>query len=248
MSRQIALAPDAVLAEYAARNPDAVKNLAEVLTAESQSGAISAFDLTRVKIPTGGSTHWLMPTPEGETSTPAFDAIVLDFRDTRSHWENPDPSASPPDCSSEDAQIGNGAYGIGSADNPSGKCETCPKSKFGSRPGRGGQACRSIRQLFLLQPDGLLPTLLFLPPSSLRPFRRYSMSLASAGLTPWSCITTFKLIRAQAQGGVAYAQVAPVLAGRIPPGELGWVNEYREALLPSFKRAAQSVTDLDEDY
>lgn len=245
----IPVAEESKLASFAARDEGKVAALAEVLQAEARSpGGISAFDLTRIKLPAGGAQFWEVPSAEGTSPEKAFEAIILDWRDTRTYWEKPlEGGGQPPDCSSEDAERGSGRYGVGSNENPSGSCARCPMSQWGSGKS-GGQACRAIRQLFLLRGSELLPTLLFLPPGSQKPFKKYTLSLASKGVRHYGAITSFGLAGATAKGGQAYSQVAPSLVSTIPSEEMEWVTNYRDALLPALRNAARIDQETGEIF
>lgn len=241
---------------YVARNQDRIRALVEVLEVEQRtSGGLSAADLTRIKLPTGGSMFWAIPTPEGDIPLKSFDGVILDYRDTRAWWEKElgnGGGGAPPDCSSEDAEHGNGRYGIASDENPSGKCTSCPMSQWGTKGNGGrGQACRSVRQVFLLRDAELMPTLLALPPSSQRPFRKYILGLASTGISPYEVVTTFELAKATNKGGIDYASVAASTSAEkhIPAEEMAWIREYRDRFLPALRAKAAEMMqdDFDED-
>lgn len=235
---------------YVARNQDRIRALVEVLDVERRtSGGLSAFDLTRVKVPTGGSLFWSVPTPEGDQPMKTFDGVILDYRDVRSYWEKDlgaGGGGAPPDCSSEDAEHGNGRYGIDSNENPKGLCALCPQSQWGSKSGSRGQACRLTRQVFLLRDSELMPTLLSVPVSSQQPFRKYLLGLASTGISPYEVVTTFELVKASTKTGIDYAriQASTTKDKRIPPEEMAWIRTYRDEFLPALRAKAM---ELDED-
>lgn len=251
-STALAIATPESLALYPARDMSKLQAVRDVLAIEAQTaGGVSPFDLSRIKMPTGGNLAWSVPTPAGEEPMKTFDGIVLDWRETRVFWEgtiDKTGGGQPPDCQSEDGVLGSGRYGLGSNENRSGACRTCPMSQWGSKEGGRGQACRTVRQVAILRPGELLPTLLMLSPASLRPFRQYVLSLASKGISPFQAVTSFGLVKAQATNGPQYAQVAPKLASLIPPEEQAWVEFYRGEMLPAFKHAAQGAFADDEDF
>jgi len=240
----IPAASEAQITAFAARDKEALANLTEVLSVEAHGAGLSAFDLTRIRIPGSGGLAWEIPTPTGDVdAAKSFDAIILDVRDTRVFWEGAFVGGSQqPDCSSDDAVIGVGMHGPGSASNPSGHCVGCPMAEFGSREDGPGQACKAVRQVFLLRPDGLLPSLLFLPPSSHKAFRGYIVQkLASSGLVHYGVLTRFELAKAQSKSGIAYSQIKPSLVAKMPAEEMGWIREYRDAFLPSLRATARQV-------
>jgi len=95
--------------------------------------------------------------------------IIIAWRDTRAYWSVPMEESDgnmPPDCYSLDARTGEG--------EPGGNCHKCPNAEFGSGSKGEGQACKLVRQLFLVREDNLLPEIVHLPPSSLKPARSTS--------------------------------------------------------------------------
>lgn len=251
LSTALTVAAESTLQLYPARDMSKLQAISEVMAIEAQTASgVSPFDLTRIKMPTGGTLHWSVPTPTGEEPMKTFDGIILDWRETRVFWEGTidrTGGGQPPDCSADDGVHGSGRYGVGSDENPTGLCVSCPMSQWGSKDGGRGQACRSVRQVAVLRPGELLPTLLMLSPASLRPFKRYVYALASRSVTPFQVITSFGLIQAQSGGGIKYAQVAPTLASIIPPEEQKWVDYYRDKMLPAFKNAAKAVEPDDPE-
>lgn len=238
---------------YAARNQDRIRALVEVLNVERRSsGGLSAFDLTRIKVPTGGSMFWAIPSPEGDQPAKSFDGVILDYRDVRSYWEKDlgaGGGGAPPDCSSEDAEHGNGRYGIDSDENRTGLCATCPQSQWGSKTGSRGQACRLTRQVFLLRDSELMPTLLSVPVSSQQPFRKFLLGLASTGISPYEVVTTFELVKATSKTGIDYAriQASTTKDKRIPAEEMAWISEYRDKFLPALRAKAMDLETDDEE-
>jgi hypothetical protein len=250
-STALTVATTETLALYPARDMTKLQAVRDVLAIEAQTASgVSPFDLQRIKMPTGGNLAWSVPTAAGEEPMKSFEGIILDWIETRVYWEgtiDKTGGGQPPDCQAEDGVHGSGRYGVGSTENRSGLCKTCPMAQWGSKEGGRGQACRSVRQVAILRPGELLPTLLFLSPASLRPFRQYVFSLASKAIAPSQAVTSFGLIKAQSGGGVPYAQVAPKLAALIPPNEREWVDFYLEQMMPAFKNVAQGAFIDDED-
>ena len=86
-----------------------------------------------------------------EGSDKPYDSIEVVFingRNSRAFYEQPYDAkavkangAQPPDCKSNDGLIGEGTYGRGSAQNPSGRCEVCPMSQWSGR-GKDGKPPR----------------------------------------------------------------------------------------------------------
>ena len=181
----------------------------EAMSANIGSGAITAFDLPRIKVPSGGGTLWQLQTLEGERAEPTIEGIIVFSRDTRAYWATSadDPSAgnNPPDCSSTDGLIGIGDPGGHCV--PTKECKKgCPLAEFKSdRKGGAGQACKAVRQLFFLRPGSMMPELIGLPPTSLKAARRYMMTLTVNGLPHFCVVTRIGLERQKNPAGKAYA-------------------------------------------
>lgn len=218
--------------------------LLELLHENVGVGGLSEFDLERVKVPTGGGTNWEVPNLEGTpTMETTLDGIVVYHRDPRAYWQIPfDQSGggSPPDCSS--------AYGDVGIGTPGGECAPCPMAQFGSKPMPGdkesrGQACKAMKLIFLLRPDALLPTAIFLPPTSIRPFRSYLLGLVNKSLPYWGAATSLALTKSRNNDGIEYAQVQPRLAGTLDAKDAARIKEYADALRGSL----DTITIHEED-
>lgn len=189
---EIALRPFAELAaldlsrefldDYAPLNPEAQAELYQELDEDGVELRMS--DLTRVKVPTGGTTQFMIFDEDGvEQAVREIVGVVLATVDRRSFWqrkldeaggEGEEGGEGPPDCSSRDGQTGQGMYGVDSDLHPSGDCETCPMAARGSA-GTGTQAskCKSQKLLFLASTMEQLPMIVTVPPGSLKSYRDF---------------------------------------------------------------------------
>lgn len=167
---------------------------------ENLGGGISEFDLTRIKIPAGGATTFILPTLEGEVETKTVDAVIVFKRDVRTYWAKPlgQGEKAPPDCVSSDALVGIG--------NPGGQCLACPLSRFGSQEGKAGQACRQGIQAFLLRGDSQIPEVFQIPPTSIKAARGYFLKLTGQGIPYYAVISRITLERAKNPQGIDYSE------------------------------------------
>ncbi len=178
--------------------------LAEIRDAVSANlgdGGMSATDLERIKIPAGGGTAWTLQTLDGEEMVKELAGIIVAWRDTRAYWSVPMESSEgsmPPDCFSLDARTGTGT--------PGGNCHKCPFAEFGSDPKGEGQACKLVRQLFFVREENLLPEIVSLPASSVKPARQYFMRLASKAVPCYSLITRIGLEKTKNAQGIVYSR------------------------------------------
>jgi hypothetical protein len=160
----------------------AVKNIIQVNFGDS---GLKLTDLSRIKMPTGGGISWTIETDKGVKSVDELKGIILYHKEIRAYWVDPNSIGEPPVCKSDDTVHGAG--------KPGGMCYVCPKAQFGSRDKGTGQACKTMRIVYLLQKDSLLPVVLQLPPTSLKIFRAYLMQLTTHMLTYEQVETSFKL-------------------------------------------------------
>jgi len=217
-----------------------------------ESGRMTPFDLDRVKVPTGGGKTWVVPTLDGEQDVREISGVIVAWRDARAFWETPFASSGggvPPDCSSQDSVIGFGMYGVGSELHPDGKCSTCPMAQWGSKVNeRGeetrGQACKSMRLLFLLQPDALLPVAMFMPPTSVTPLRKYFMRLSTQGVPYYGVVTGLSLGLTKSGDGIEYSQVEARMIDRLSDDDRATVQAYSSNLQHALDAVGITAEDV----
>ena len=123
----------------------------------------------RVKIPGGGVPQFEMPSdnPEQPVYEQKLQGIIVYNHLSNAYW----PEGSeydddvPPLCQSVDGKLG---YGT-----PDGVCAGCACNAFGSVSNGKGKACKNMRTLYLLRSGDLMPMVLNLPPTSLKPYNDF---------------------------------------------------------------------------
>lgn len=206
---------------------------------------LKPFDLDRVKVPAGGGTSWEVPSLKGPQNLSVLNGIVVAFRDVRSYWKEAFSGGSqPPDCQSPDGRTGIGA--------PGGSCAVCPLAQFGTAvKGDGkaakGQACRQMRLLLFLREDAMLPMLVIVPPSSVKPAKQYFLRLAGEALPYYGVTTNLRLEKAKSGDGITYSQIAFSMGRQLEPGELERVSVLKTALQENFQRTTVDVTDVHSE-
>ena len=123
----------------------------------------------RVKIPGGGVPQFEMPgeDPAHPVYEQRLEGIIVYSHLTNAYW----PEGSeyeddvPPLCQSTDAKLG---YGT-----PGGACAACALNAFGSVSNGRGKACKNMRSLYLLRSGDMMPLILNLPPTSLKPYNDF---------------------------------------------------------------------------
>lgn len=211
--------------------------LNEVLADNLGGQGVSAFDLPRVTVPSGGGTIWDVPSPAGTQHTPTLDGVIVLTRMTRGYWQSDDANGSPPDCSSSDSEYGVGTFGHGSERNPTGSCAVCPMAQFGSSLKGEGQACKQKQELFLLRPQSVLPLVVLAPPTSLRAMRQYLIDLASAALPIYGVETRLTLRQDANNRGQKFSAITPAMVRQFTPEQAKQMKVYRQNLRQTLAKA-----------
>jgi len=178
------------------------------------------WDLDRVKIPSGGSLAWEVTDEDGIPSYPQkLVGIIVYTKRVRSMWfESIEQGGggSPPDCSSPDALQGYGDPGVA--------CETCQFSKFGNWDGdewvpdertqrqRGDDEvdpppCSLRRAVFILREGQPFPTLLVLPPTSVKVLEKWLRQITMRLKPYWRFVVELSLEKAKNPDNVEYARL-----------------------------------------
>jgi len=218
-----------------------IRQLEEVIEVNIGDEGISRFDLDRLKVPTGGTTTWSVPTLEGEKQQEAVEGIVIHWKDVRAYWAGDYTGKNtPPDCYSDDAKIGVG--------DPGGKCKECPFAEWESAEEGDGQACKQMRILFLLRENNILPLAITAPPTSVGNIKNYFMRLASKGIAFYGAITRFELDKAMSSGGIEYSEIVPSYVQKLTGDALDKMREVREQIKPKLEQVDLEPEGAGEVY
>ena len=191
------------------------------------SGSITEFDLPRIKV-ASGMAKWLVPGLEGDKTEDDLEGVVVLARDTRVYYASKDAGNVPPDCSSIDARTGTG--------KPGGDCESCPLAQWDSAPdGGSGQACKQVKQLFMVRGASMLPEVVSLPPTSLKAVRQFFLKLATQGIQYYQCILRIELEKAQNAQGKVYGKAVMRFVRKLTSDETERAEEVR-AFVASFSK------------
>ena len=201
----------------------------EALKSNLEGESLSPMDLDRVSVPGAGGTSWCIPGLEGEETTQEIIGVIVGVQNCRAYWAGDFAGGGdPPDCVSED-----NATGVG---DPGGNCKLCPQAAFGSDSRGKGQACKQIKRLFLLRPGSMLPLVVNLPPTSIRPATRYLLRLAGVGLKYQTAVTRITLEKTKNAEGIAYSVATFALAGKLDPGQAAAMEDYAKSMGPLLRR------------
>lgn len=199
----------AVVENYAVMQMD-TSELADIVRENVGAQGIDQFDLTRVKVPSGGGTTWEIPTLDGIEETKVIEGVIVAWTEVRAYWATPleeSDGNSPPDCSSSDCVTGHG--------DPGGSCDVCPFAQYGSAAKGDGQACKQARILFMIREGDMLPIVVSCPPTSLKPMKQFMLRMASSSVPYYGATVKLALEKDRNASGITYAKITPSLGERL---------------------------------
>jgi hypothetical protein len=203
-----------------------------------------------VKVPAGGATTWEIPVLGGETeAVKDLVGVIVGVRTVRSYFSTAySGTKERPDCWSRDGITGDPedpeAEGYG------GRCSTCPKNQYGTKLDKDGtvtdgKACSERMLIMLLRPNSMLPTVVTIPPTSIREIKKLMVSLTSAKCLFYEAVVNLKLVKDRSRSGIEYSKVAPSFVSRLSPEQAA----SAKALYHSIKRVfTQVVEQTDSDF
>lgn len=203
-------------------------------------GAISTFDLPRIKLPAGGGPEWQLPTLDGVKGEKVLEAIVLAWKNVRSYWPDAFAGGIPPQCMSLDGRTGLG--------NPGGQCTLCKFAQFGSDGRSRGQACKQMIRLLVMTKTTIIPFMLSLPPTSIKAWRQYTMKLLAAQLRPDVVVTRFTVDERSNTDGIKYGVANFAMATQLDPKEATALKEFSRTVAPILSSSVSSEDYQPEPY
>lgn len=240
--------------------PELNELLSEAL---SPGETLSASDLIRVKIPGAGGKRWEVPNPAlgGEESMEELVGVPLRIATRRGFWhEKFSGGNESPDCASEEGIVGvarrmrpgpqpEPVKGKKPYDVPweTQECAGCPFNEFGSAIDDASQAkgCKEVRQVFLLQPESILPLVINVTPGSLAAFKAFRVGLLNMRLKPTDVEIGMALEKVQNAGGIDFARVVPRIVRRLDPDAAAAMKALAGVVAPQMDRAAADINRND---
>lgn len=246
-------------------NNNLIELLEDNIGSAEEGGGITFSDLDRVTVTPGGTPSWVVPDLlAGETMVKKLTGIVLRWEASRAYWDSTDLSDSPPDCSSRDGvtPIPGGLYaeggeradenppmpytvrGVEVVDPETGQpalrvsCANCPMNQFGSSlKGTGGKGCKESRLLYLMRPGESLPTIVSLPPTSIRPLKSFLLKVGAAKGKRYNQIEIGLSLKTVTKGGNSYGEVVPNLERILENSEAALAEAASEEFAGLLQRA-----------
>ena len=152
-----------------------------------------------------------------------------------------------PICASVDGKLGIG--------DPGGACAACELNDFGTAEDGKGKACKNMRSLYLLQSGEIMPIMLNLPPTSLKPFNEFmNAAFLTRGRAAFGSVIEIGLKR-MTSGGNVYSVATFRKVADFSGEELARIKTYTaafrqqaKAMLDERVKAMQSQQDDGCDY
>lgn len=204
--------------------------LAELIK-ENVGSEISAFDLPRIKVPTGGGQFWQFTNALGPQSTPFLEGVIAHVHRSKSRWDisyDDATETTPPDCSSFDCVTGIG--------KPGGDCATCPYNQYESDAKGSGKACKDLADVFLITRSGIMPTVIQVPRTSLKSLKKYGIAIMDAGLSIHDVVTRFTL-HTEKKAGKDTAIIDMASAGPIPDEMKAFIRAYKNDIIALLEKS-----------
>jgi hypothetical protein len=215
---------------YALAKYDAAQ-LVETVRENFGGDDLTPNDLDRVKMPSGGGIAWEVPGLDGELSpVKELTGVIVLYRPARAYWAQSleeSGGGSPPDCSAADGKRGEG--------QPGGVCADCPLNVFGSSEKGRGKACKEMRLLFIVRPESLLPLVVPLPPTSIKPFKQYLQRLTSAALPYPRVQTKITLTKEKNADNIEFAQASFKMVDKLDDASAAHIKAYAESMRAAFE-------------
>jgi len=152
---------------------------------------LTRFDFPRITIPTGGGDYMTIPNPDGAEPAKQVSGVIIYTHMARSYWKDSgdDVGNGPPDCSADNAKVGIG--------DPGGICDVCPNAAFKTGKGGRGQACKLMRNIYLLVGQNMMPYMVQVPPTSLKEAKKYLWNLSVQDMRYFNIETTLGVLGGQ---------------------------------------------------
>lgn len=227
--------------KFAIMRSDPAK-VTEIICENVGDEGITAFDLDRVHIPPGGGQAWTVPGLDEDEIVKKFEGVIIFHKMGRVYWSTgmeEGGGGSPPDCSSDDCKTGTG--------EPGGACARCAFAQFESAENGRGQACKQLKQLFVMRSNSLLPLCISLPPTSLGAAKKYLLRLAGQALHYSSVLTRFGLEKTNNGSGIEYSRAVLTVAERLSEEQAARFRTISEQLRPQLRQVRVSEADYKTD-
>ena len=202
----------------------------EIITAMTEElGEDAVIPYDRIKIPSGGSTAFEIPSenPDNPDIAKDIEGIIVYAQNINAYWQDAyDGANNPPNCSSADGKTGM-EFESGEVHN----CKSCPFNEFGSGKNGKGKACKNMKRLYILRTGSPLPIILTLPPTSIKAYTDYvGRQIVTKGLRTYYVITKISLKKDTSSDGITYSKAQFAKVGKVPESMREQLAAYNKDL------------------
>ncbi len=179
----------------------------------------------RIKIPGGGIPQFEIAgdNPEEPDYVKTIVGIIIHNHAANTYWPvgSEYDEGSTPLCSSMDGITGHGV--------PGGACANCEMNKYESDENGGkGKACKNMRHLYILRSGESLPVILYLPPTSLKPFSEFATTVFATRRRPtWASVVELGVKRVE-NGTNQYGVATFRKLGDLTQEQIPYIRNYVE--------------------
>lgn len=227
-------------------NPDEVREIMQ----ENLEGIIPEFP--RVKFPSGGGLAFEVPGEEEADVAKELNGVVVDQHPVNAYWSKLyNGEKNPPDCTSVDGKTG---YAPEGAAVPwAGGCQDCATCQF-NQWGTGidqqgnhtnGKACKNMKRVALLREGEILPTIITIPPTSVKSWNNYIVNLTSKMKKSYGVVTKIKLKKATNSGGIEYSEGVFSRIKDLSKEETAHMQSYAAGIKPVLRNVTIDVADYN---
>jgi hypothetical protein len=196
-----------------------------------------------LKIVHQGNASFAYPEESGLPPVREFVGVIVHIDPARVWWKksfSESGGGAMPDCFSRDLLRPDPAC----EDPVSKTCAACPNNQWGSdvKPDGSlgkGKACRETRRVFVIPSGHVVPYVMLLTPSNLKPLSKYLTSLGDAKVArPQMVATKFKSMNVPNADGVKYTEVAFEMVGKLSPASVLEILGFKQMIEGSVANAA----------
>ena len=215
--------------KFAVMEMQNIEKLAKVLRMNTGGLGITPNDLQRWTCSLAGLNSVDHVSGE-EITIEEIMAVIIHWQVTRTMFSGDYTGQNTqPQCYSLDGVQGSGDPGV--------YCSHCEHNAWGSK-GRG-KACRESRDVYILLPDAKRPSVLQVPPSSIKLFHEFLLNL---DICFFEALVSFTICIEKNRDNIKYARLQPSLVSQLSAEQSDFMCAYRERFINSLNKAQS--TDL----
>lgn len=189
-SNELKSAPNTVASPFPLLGSDKGSKIMSTL----KDMGVERFDLDRIKAPAGGGLAFEVDGIDGVEYRKELTVVIgLMVGHQRTYYAQAyeDSEGGKPECSSTDGEKGWGTRG-GDVEAYH-ACASCEFNEFGSARSGAGKACGEKALLYAFTEDSLIPVVVQVSATSLKPLKRFALKLMGFGLELHDVVTKIGL-------------------------------------------------------